>query len=156
VSEPPDASAAFDKARDWRAHELTLLKEDQRREYDRIVAEGKKKEQARAKQLDDTRRERTETESRRRLLDRERLVLELFASKETQREEAKREAERAIRIHDENARKEAALETQALADEFLREKKAQRDRLPSEKTLARIFERASRKERDRGDGGRSL
>ena len=54
----PEAKDAFDKARDWRAHQITLLDPKERAEYDRIRADGAKREQEKEKQQAELAKER--------------------------------------------------------------------------------------------------
>lgn len=163
-SKPPLGSD-FDKARDWRAHQLTLLSVNERVEYDRIAAEGNKREQAKAKERESTVRQRIEEETRRKLLAKRNLVLELFQSEKARRREAAQEAERTVRIADENARKQDAIQTREETDRYLRDKEKQRQmqRAVNQKeqaqcereALARRFNERTRFPDRSRDGGRS-
>lgn len=122
----PEAKNAFDKARDWRAHQITILDSRERADYDRIKAEGEKHERKRQKERDRTLSQRIEEETRRKLLARRNLVLELFTSDKARLRHAAQEAERAVRIADENDRKQDALHTLEQGDRHLRERENQR------------------------------
>lgn len=122
----PEAKDAFDKARDWRAHQITLLNPNERAAYDRIRADGAKREQEQEKKRERTLSQRIEEETRQNLLARRNLVLEMFTSENARRRNAEREAERAVQIADEHARKQEALQTLEQGDAYLRARETQR------------------------------
>ncbi len=165
-AKPPLASE-FDKARDWRAYQITLLADRERDEYERIKTEGKRREEARAKERERTLSHRIQEETRRKLLAKQNLVLEWFSSEKARRNKAASEAERAVRIADENARQRDVLQSLEAADRYLQEKEKQRqshrtanlrDQTSSQRiseSLARRFNERARRHGPGQDRGRS-
>lgn len=145
---------AFEKSREaligWREQQKAILSKEERQKFIKILWERKKEIRQKAKELYDSREQRTIEEKRRLLLQNNKPVLQMFRSKAKSEKLAAKEARQNVRAQDTRTLRQFRKDTFEKADQFLRITGAIREK----KGLNMTFQRTAKTKSLKKDWGR--
>ena len=136
----------------WREQQKTLLSKEERQQFIKLLWERKKEIKQKAKELYDSREQRTLEEKRRLLLQNNKPVLQMFRSKAKSAKLAAKEARQNIRAQDTRTIRNLRQTTFKKADQFLKTTEAERKK----KCLHMAFQRTAKTKSLKKDWGRGI